>query len=257
MPSPAPTHRRAARVVLAVVTGVVALCGVTPAAPAGAAPADCGLADVEVQFICATYTAVAGRTASEADVAYWEPKLPASRTFFVATVARSSEGRHLVVDRYYSRFYEAGPTPADHQFWGPLVTEPNGLRKLEAALLANQDRTVDSFVTNAFSSQLAREPSESELEYWTERADATTRNKVAAELSNTLEVRRARVGGAYLNDLGYAPAEASRAYWAERLRTGTSYLDVRIALRASPDAYASPRTCPAAAAPQVVALCPS
>jgi hypothetical protein len=250
MSSPVPTRRRVARIVLVAVAGVVALGGVTPA---GAAPADCGVADVEVQFVCATYEAVAGRTASTADVAYWEPRLPAQRTFFVATVARSSEGRRLVVTRYFSRFYEVTPNEADHQFWDPLVTQPNGLRKLEAALLANQEG--EGFVGIAFQAQIGRQPSDAEREYWGQRAEDTSRTKVAAELSNTLEVRRARVRGAYLNDLGYAPSSASREYWAERLRTGTSYLDFRIALRSGPDSYANPRSCYQAAAPQVAENC--
>jgi len=238
MPSLLPTRRRVARVALVAVAGVVALCGVTPAVPAGAAPADCGVADVEVQFVCATYEAVAGRVASVADVAYWEPKMPAQRTFFVATVARSGEGRALVVTRYFSRFYETTPNGADHQFWDPLVTQPNGLRKLEAALLANQDRTIESFLVNNFHTQMGRNLSEAEMTYWSERTESTSRTKVAAELSNTLEVRRARVRGAY-----------------GRLGTGTSYLDFRIALRSGPDAYANPRDCFAAAAPQVFDNC--
>jgi hypothetical protein len=244
--------RRRVRLAMAVIAAAVTLAGLGPARPAAAFA--CGEVDVRVQFVCNTYSAVAGRSASTADLDYWVPKMPAQRTFFVATVARSGEGRHLTVERYYSRFFETGPSPADHAFWDPLVTQPNGLRKLEAALLADRPDTQE-FVTQAFSSQLNREPTVGELEYWGDRADATSKNKVAAELSNVLEVRRARVRGLYLNDLGYAPDEASRAYWAERLRTGTSYLDVRIGIRSSADAYPGNRSCVDAAAPQVEDLC--
>ncbi|HEV7719911.1 MAG TPA: DUF4214 domain-containing protein, partial [Iamia sp.] len=166
-----------------------------------------------------------------------------------ATLAKSTEARRYTVLIYFQRFAERTPSEADRQYWAPMVTEPNGLRKLEAALLAGNEGTNTEWVQIAYAAQLHREAGPGEVTYWSDRIDATTRNKVAAELSNTLEVRRARVTGVYNNDLGAEPDEPGRAYWAERLRTGTIYLDVRISLRASPAAYANPSSCPAAAAP--------
>jgi hypothetical protein len=241
-----------ARLLLAIAV-LLTLVGLAPARPAAAFA--CGDADQRVQFVCTTYTAMAGREASTADLDYWVPKLPAQRTFFVATVARSGEGRRLVTQVYYSRFYETAPTESALVYWSGEMLKPNALRRLEAALLADNSLSAEDFVERSFDAQLGREPAGAELTYWAGRVTAEGKNKVAALISNTLEARRARVGGVYINDLGFLPDEASRAYWAERLRTGTSYLDVRIAIRSSPDAYPDARTCTGAAAPQPFDVC--
>lgn len=57
---------------------------------------------------------------------------------------------------------------------------------------------------------------------------------MAAALIGTPEVRDLRVRWAYQNELGHLghlPDEAGWDDWAERLRTGTSFLDLRIALK--------------------------
>src|SRR5688500_14015262 len=127
MPTP-PIRRRRSRVALVVVAALTTLVGLGPVRPAGAFT--CGEVDQRTQFVCNTYHAVAGRAPSSADLDYWVPKMPAQRTFFVATVAKSTEGRRLVVERYYSRFFETGPSEADHQYWAPRVNQASALRQL-------------------------------------------------------------------------------------------------------------------------------
>jgi hypothetical protein len=250
MSRPAPTARPRSVAVAALVAGLaVAVLG-PGAAPAGAGGPDLCEASAAHTFVCATYEGFVSREPVTAELQYWAPRMPAQRTVFVATLAKSTESRRHTVRSYYLRFGDYLPTEPDLQYWAPQVTVTNGLRKLEAALLAGNDvATTDDFVEVAYSTQLFRSPEPAELTYWSDRADATTRNKVAAELSNTLEVRRARVTGVYNNDLGIEPDEPGRVYWAEKLRTGTLYLDVRISFRSSPAAYANPSPCSAAAAP--------
>ncbi|HMJ79226.1 MAG TPA: hypothetical protein VK507_24790 [Iamia sp.] len=249
-PTPAPAASRARRtaigVVAAAVLGVLAL---APGAPVGAGDQALCEESAAATYVCATYEGFLSRSPGAAELAYWAPRMPAQRSFFVSTLARATEARRFTVRIYYQRFLDASPSEAALQYWAPLVTEPNGLRKLEATLLSSNEATTDEWVQIAYFAQLRRDAGPAEVTYWSDRADATTRNKVAAELSNTPEVRRARVTGVYNNDLGTEPDEPGRVYWAERLRTGTIYLDVRIAFRASAAAYANPSGCPAAAAP--------
>jgi len=241
--------RRARQTAVAALVAVLAVLALAPGAPAGAGDEDlCNTSPAHL-YVCATYEGFLSRSPGAAELAYWAPKMPAQRSFFVSTLARATEARRFTVRIYYQRFADVNPSEAGLQYWAPLVTEPNGLRKLEAALLASNEATTDEWVQIAYFAQLRRDAGPAEVAYWSDRADATTRNKVAAELSNTLEVRRARVTGVYNNDLGSEPDEPGRVYWAEQLRTGTIYLDVRIAFRASAAAYANPSGCPAAAAP--------
>ncbi|HMJ79228.1 MAG TPA: hypothetical protein VK507_24800 [Iamia sp.] len=253
-----PARPRLQMMAVAALAAVLAVLSLAPGgAPAGAG--DNGPCDVpgpaEQTYVCDSYYGLVSRPPSAAELEYWAGRVPAQRTLFISTLAKSAEGRRYTVLSYYQRFVDGSPSDADIVYWSPLVTAPNGLRKLEAALLASIDLSTEAWVEFAYSIQLFRTPGPFELAYWSDRADATTRNKVAAELSNTLEVRRARVTGVYNNDLGVDPDEPGRAYWAERLRTGTLYLDVRIALRSTTTAYANPSPCSAAAAPVPTYYC--
>lgn len=227
--------------------------GLAPSQPAAAFT--CGEVDGRTRFVCATFVGFAGRQPTEADLDYWVPLMPAKRTFFAATVARSTEGRRLVVERYYNRFFETIATEADLQYWAPRVTQPNALRQLEAALLSDGSLSAEDFLDHAYGAQLGREPDAGEVAYWGDRIETVGQTKVAGEISNTLEARRARVRGIYINDLQYEPDEAGRAYWAQRLATGTSYFDVRLAIRSSVDAYPEVLGCTATAAPQFAFNC--
>lgn len=237
--------------VLATLTAVVVL-----AAPSGAGVADPCSAGPAADYACRSHAALLHRTATPAEVEQWTAQLPARRIALLATLARGPEALDRTTEAYYTRFGLVTPSADDTAYWRTQIVLPNGLRRLEAALMANRAIAVDAFVAFAYDRALGRVATGGDLTYWRDRVGAVGRNRAAAEIGATLEARRLRARWAYVNDLGYAPDALSRDYWAERLRTGTSYLDLRIALRSSPDGYlASTGTC-APSAPQVGPTCP-
>jgi hypothetical protein len=207
-------------------------------APAGAGTAPvCETEDPATLYVCRSYDALARRWATTAEVEYWAPKMPASKTVFTSTLARSAEVRDETVFAYYQTFSTGSPSPEDLDYWMPQVTQPKGLRKLEAALLARRGGITAEWVAMVYATYLDREPSVGEVAYWTVEVETKGRNIVAGHIVQSAEARDLRVYWTYANELGIEVDGASLGYWSERLRTGLSWLDLRIALRSSADGY--------------------
>lgn len=232
-PSPVrPALGRLLAVVAITVAGLVAPL-VAPAVPAGAgAPTPCETSATHV-YICRGYLAYVRRNPSSSEVAYWAGRTPFPRSTFNSALGKSLESRRVTVRAYYDHFADYEPGPAPLAYWQDEILKPNGLRRLEAALLGSYVGMIDGFLDRAFETELGREPSETERDYWGARVVASSRTQVAAELSNTPESRRAKVRFAYRVELAATVDAGGLAYWAERLRTGLSYLELRIHLRTS------------------------
>lgn len=221
--------------------------------PAGAATCADGEA---AAFVCRAHASFARREATSEEIEQWAPQLPARRTSFVAAVARGEESRHQTVIAYHQRFGGTTPGPSAHAYWDAEIVTPTGLRRLEAALLANRSTTDAAMVETAYELDLGRAPGSGERAYWLDRIARIGRNRVASDIAFSPEARRTRVVAAFENELLYTPSAESRDYWAERLRTGTSYLDLRIALRSTPDGYRASGDLCAPPAPQTTRVCP-
>ncbi|HEX7135844.1 MAG TPA: hypothetical protein VF228_24915 [Iamia sp.] len=223
----------------------VATAGLAATAGLGTTPAGAGVSeaceepDEATDFVCRAYESFPRRGATTAEVEYWAPQMPARRTFFIATLARSLESREETVVAYYGQFLDGeAPSEADIDYWVGEVLKPNGLRRLEATLSSVLGGTVPDWVQAMYAQYLDREAEPAELTYWTGRVATRGRNLTAADIAYTPEARGLRVHWTFANELQYLPDNVSRDYWAERLRTGTSWLDMRIALRSSADGYA-------------------
>jgi hypothetical protein len=249
------TVSRFAAALALVLLGLTASTGIG-AAPAGAGvPTVCAEPDEATAFVCRAYESFARREVSTAEAEYWAPQLPARRTSFIATLARSVEAREETVTAYYEQFDVAPPGPIALDYWVGEVLKPNGLRRLEAALSASIPATATEWVAFMYDQYLARGPGANERSYWTGRVAARGRNLTAADIEYSREARLLRVQWTYVNELQYSPVTASREYWAERLRTGTSWLDLRIALRSSPDGYLDSNGSCAPSAPRAGPSC--
>lgn len=246
-------HGRRLRAVLGIVALGAIASVVSDVPPVGAATCDDGEA---AAFVCRAHASFARRPATSAEIDLWVPQLPARRTSFIATVARGAESRHETVIAYFDRFAGLVPTAADHGYWDDESLTPTGLRRLEAALLANDGTSDVEMVDIAYDLYLDRAPSDGDRAYWVDRIGQTGRNRVAADIAHSPEARRLRVVAAFQNELLRTPDANSRDYWAERLRTGTSYLDLRIALRSTPDGYRRSGAACAPSAPQTDRICP-
>jgi hypothetical protein len=239
--------------VLALVLSGLGALGASPAA--AGSPEHCEASDPRT-FVCDSYVSFVRRTPTPAEVEYWAPLIPAKKTFFLATLGRSAESRRVMIDAYYGYFAEVDPFEDEIDYWEGEVLKPNGFRRLEAALLAGVNFSVESFVLNAYGTLVGRTPSSAETTYWTGQVDLKGRNLVAADIAYSSEARRSRVYWAFQNELDYAPDDASWAYWAERVRTGTSYLDLRIGLKAAPDGYPEGSRICSTPAPELRYGCP-
>ncbi len=198
--------------------------------PAGAgAPSFCDESQAR-QFICRTYLGFFRRNLTQAELDYWAPQMPHRKTFMIATVGRAPESRRRTIERYYDHFADRMPGQGETAYWEGEVLEANGLRRLEAALLGEFPGTPSEFVQWAFLTVLGRSSGGPEQVFWEGYAEAKGYNVTAAALAFTPEARRSRAFWAIYNQFEYEPDDASRDYWAERLRTGLSYLDLRISL---------------------------
>jgi hypothetical protein len=226
-----PLRRLAVAVALALAGLVAPL--VVASAPASAGAPDLCQNDDVYRHVCEGYRAYARRNPTTDELEYWALQSPFPRTTFNSVLGKSLESRRATVRAYYDYFGGYAPDPASLTYWQGEVLKLNGLRRLEAALLGGYVGMIDGFLDTAFPAEIGRDATQAERDYWGTRAVATSRTKVAAELSATLEARRAKVRYAYDHELDAVPDPAGHAYWAERLRTGTSYLELRIALRHS------------------------
>lgn len=226
--------------VVGLVLSVLAAAAGLGTAPAGAGVAPvCETDDAATIYVCAGYDAFPRRFPTTAEVEYWAPRMPASKTVFTTTLARSAEGRYDTVYAYYQHFTPWSPSEDDLDYWMPLVTQPKGLRKLEAALMASRGGTVPEYVVDLYDYYLDREPGAGELAYWSGQVALKGRNLTASDVVQSPEARELRVIWTYRNEIVVEPDAASVDYWSERLRTGTIWLDLRIALRSSEDGYPS------------------
>lgn len=231
-PRPArPTPRRLLAVVALVLVGLAAPLAGPP--PAGAGAPDLCTNDATYAYVCNSYRAYVRRNPSTDELEYWALQSPFPRSTFNATLGRSLESRRTTVRAYYDFFGDFEPDPASLAYWEVEITQPTGLRRLEAALLGSYVGMIDGFLDRAFAATLGRDATSDERDYWGTRVVATSRTRVAAELSNTTESRRAKVRFAFRWELGVEPDPGGHTYWAERMRTGLSYLELRIALRRS------------------------
>jgi hypothetical protein len=234
----APLHR-AALVALAVTLGLTAIGALGPAAgPAGAGSPDFCDTTANRTFVCDSYVSFFRREPTTGEVDHWAARVPAQKAFFLASLGKAAESKRRTIEAYYSYFAGSEVDEASLAYWEGEVLKTHGLRRLEAALLASvMGVTTDDFVELAYDRLLAHQPTNEELTYWGTRVSQVGKNLVAADIAYTIEARRTRVRWAYSNELGYVPDDAGRDYWAERLRTGTSYLEMRIGLKGAPDGY--------------------
>ncbi|HEX7135843.1 MAG TPA: hypothetical protein VF228_24910 [Iamia sp.] len=227
----APTLSRRRRVLLGVALVAASLAATTGigSSPAGAgAPPYCDENDITF-FVCESYMSFARRTPTEAETDYWASQLPARKTVFLATLGRSLESRHRMIEAYYSWFADGEPSEADTDYWEGEVLKPNGFRRLEAALLTSYEGI--SFVSAVYETLIGREPEDGERIYWEGQVVLKGRNQVAADIGYSAEARNNRVHWTYQNELDFFPDVASRDYWAGRIKNGMSYLDLRIGLK--------------------------
>lgn len=206
---------------------------VVSTAPAGAGAPDLCENNATYRYVCSSYQAYARRLPATDELEYWALQSPFPRSTFNSALGKSLESRRVTIRAYYDYFSGHEPDPASLTYWEGEVLKVNGLRRLEAALLGSYVGMIDGFLDTAFPAEIGRDPSSAERDYWGTRTAAVGRTQVAAELSATLEGRRAKVRYAYIQELGVVPDPGGHTYWAERLRTGLSYLELRIALRSS------------------------
>jgi hypothetical protein len=216
------------------------------ASPAGAGDASFCEETEATAFVCGSYLSFFRRNPSESETDYWAAQLPAKTTVFVSTLGKSAESRRRMIGEYYHLFADRDAGDLEGVYWEGEVLKPNGFRRLEAALYNELDIPAADLVDWAFYGLVGRDPSMAEVTYWGDRAEATTYGQMATALGGTPEARNARVRWTYRNELGYFPSTANRDYWANRLKTGTSYLELRIALKAG-DYPESSETCSAPA----------
>lgn len=201
--------------------------------PAGAA-VDCGgISETKAKFVCNSYASFLDRTPSIVEEEYWVAQLPARKTVMLAALARSNESLDRVIGAYYLTYGGYPVDPGSLAYWRGEVLKPNGFRRLQAGLLGSYVGMIDGFLDKAFGTVLGRDATPSERDYWGTRVVATSRTLVAADLIYTLEARRKTVTWAYYNELYVDVDAGSRDYWAGRLRSGFSYLDLRIALKSA------------------------
>lgn len=247
------SHPRRALVGLALVAaGLAAVTGLGSSPVGAGTPPYCEDDDLTL-YICRSYYGFARRTPTEAEVDYWVPQMSTRRTVFIAVLGKSLESRRRTIEMYYDLFADRDAGAPEKAYWEGEVLGPNGLRRLEAALLAEFPGPPADLVGWAYQAMLDREPGMEETLYWEERAEAGGYGAMAAALAGTPEVRNTRVHWAYVNELGHVPDPASRDYWANRLRTGTSYLELRIALKAA--GYPNSSGVCSTPAPYPVAFC--
>jgi hypothetical protein len=230
--APPSTRRRRALGGLALVVAALAAATGLGSSPAGAgAPPYCE-ETTTTRFVCGSYYSFARRTPSEVEMDYWVAQMPAKKTVFLSTLGKSVESRRRMIEQYYYRYADVEEVGDDElAYWQGEVLKPNGFRRLEAALFLAFEGTPSDLVDWAFSTVLDREALPAEATYWEAKAEADGHGAMAAALIGTPEVRDLRVRWAYQNELSYFPDEDSGDYWAERLRTGTSFLELRIALK--------------------------
>jgi hypothetical protein len=228
--APTPPRRRTIAAIALAAASLVASTGLG-AAPAGAgAPPYCDENDI-TYFVCESYMSFARRTPTEPETDYWAGQLPARKTVFLSTLGKSLESRRRMIEAYYANIADREPGETEMAYWQGEVLKLNGFRRLEAALFNEHDGTPEDLVALAYIRLLGREPGEAEGLYWETRAEADGAGAMAAAMAGTPEARTTRVHWTYQNEMDFFPDVASRDYWAGRLKTGTSYLELRIALK--------------------------
>lgn len=223
-----PLTRLAAAVGIALAALLAPL--VVASAPAAAGGHPCNTSTLH-GYVCSGYSAYARRTPTAAELGYWVNQHPFSPHAFNLIVGHGPESLHRTIRAYYDAFANQEPSAADLDYWDDEILKPNGLRRLEAGLLGSYTGMIDGFLDQVFHTELGRAATQAERDYWGTRTVQTSRTMVAADVGFTLEARRAKVVYAFFTEHAMTPSAATRDLWAERLRTGLSYLDLRIALR--------------------------
>lgn len=227
---PLPIPRRLALAAVALLAGLApALAWSSPASAEECAD----LGDTEERFVCYSYQSFVRRFPTFDELTYWEVRMPARRTVFLATLGKSEASRREIIEASYDVYSDHAPSAAEVAYWLPEVLKPNGYRRLQAGLLGAYVGTLDGYLDTIFHTLLNRSPNNAERDYWGTRAQQTSKTLTAADLIYTLESRRKVVVWSYYNEMFVDVDSASRDYWAERLRTGTSYLEMRIQLKTS------------------------
>ncbi|MDH5288884.1 MAG: DUF4214 domain-containing protein [Acidimicrobiia bacterium] len=255
----APSLLGAAALTLAVLLGPVAAAGAaeppSPADAAGTAPATGAVigavsgpvTSANARYVADAYQTLLGRPADDAGLDYQLARLAAggdrSREAMAWTLAFSTEGSRLEVDRAYSDLLGRAPDSAGATYWTAHL-QGHGVVDLRVLLLASDELRLRSgggtdtgWVGALYTAVLGRGPDSPGLQYWLGRLEAGVPPAlVAASIYQSDEALGRRVQALYAEILGRAATGSEQMGGVATIRA-TDERNLRARLIASDEAF--------------------
>ncbi|RFA09924.1 hypothetical protein B7R54_12465 [Subtercola boreus] len=189
---------------------------------ASAATSNPGVSPAVNSFITALYRDFLGRTPSAPEVKGWAANLAAGapRTSIAVGFADSDEYRLIRIDAAYHSILWRGPDAAGRAYWldqmhrGVIRTED-----IEKQFYASQEYvdnrggTQQSWVGAIYLDLLKRNPSVSDISFWSRAADQQGRVAITVSFWQSQETAERRVSAMYASYLGRTPDQGGLAAW--------------------------------------------
>ncbi len=146
------------------------------------------------------------------------------RSTLARELATSDEWLSVVVTRFYADTLGRSPGARELAYWtGELASGRRTVATVAAGFYGSAEYvtraggTADAWIADLYDALLGRPATPDDVAYWTARATAQGRGRVALQLFQSLESRRARVETLYQALLGRPADDAGRDFWAARL----------------------------------------
>ena len=186
-------------------------------------------------YVTTAYLDLLGRPPTAGRLAHWSSYLDQghSRATFIGALIASPEHAAHVITRLYQTILGRSPTASRLAYWRQLVTTGKmTTAQVAITFYASSEylahgggRSTSSWIVSLYQRLLYRTPPASSLAYWSARATALGRARVATELYQSGEARRDRVNADYLELMHRLPDAKARAAWATAiLRSGDDAL---------------------------------
>lgn len=195
----------------------------------------------DVTFLAALYADVLGRTASAAELAWWQEALALgqTRSQIAMGFVASRERRSAQIEEWYAQYLGRAADAAGLAWW-LNVWQTQGEHAVRAGLLSsaeyfNRKGSTREWLAGLYRSLLLREAAEEELDWWQQYASSASRETVVRSFLASEEHRLLQLRAWYTGYLRRDPDAAGVAYWLAELRRGISPEAVQAAILGSPE----------------------